>query len=138
MRFELIDRVVEQADDRLVAVKNVTLAEEYLAEHFPSFPVLPGVLVLETMVQAGRRLVAEVAAESLGPNTPLILEQARNVRYSGMVRPGQALTVEVTLRSVENDAAGQPVAFELAGVGKVGDGSVCQGRFRLSALPHGS
>ena len=56
MRFDLIDRVLECETDRIVAAKNVTMAEEYLGDHFPGFAVLPGVFMLETMVQAARSL----------------------------------------------------------------------------------
>jgi 3-hydroxyacyl-[acyl-carrier-protein] dehydratase len=58
LKFELIDRVIEQSDTHIKAVKCVSTAEEYLADHFPGFPVLPGVLMLETLVQAARLLVA--------------------------------------------------------------------------------
>ncbi|HEY1922374.1 MAG TPA: hypothetical protein VGG44_06380, partial [Tepidisphaeraceae bacterium] len=52
MKFNLIDKIEEVSETRLVAVKYVSLAEEYLADHFPTFPVLPGVLMLEAMTQA--------------------------------------------------------------------------------------
>jgi 3-hydroxyacyl-[acyl-carrier-protein] dehydratase len=121
LRFELIDRVLERSQDRLVAIKNVTSAEEYLADHFPSFPVLPGVMMLETLVQAARLL--------LDQPQPLVLAQVRNVRYGNMVRPGQSLEVEVTCR--QRDDRG----WEMNGVGKV-DGQVAvQGRFRMEVLP---
>jgi 3-hydroxyacyl-[acyl-carrier-protein] dehydratase len=121
LRFELIDRVLEQSPDRLVAVKNVTSAEEYLADHFPSFPVLPGVMMLETLVQAARLL--------LDQPQPLVLAQVRNVRYGNMVRPGQSLEVEVTCRQRDENG------WEMNGVGKV-DGQVAvQGRFRMEVLP---
>ncbi|MCA9299800.1 MAG: hypothetical protein KDA28_12075, partial [Phycisphaerales bacterium] len=58
MHFDLIDRVIETGTEHLVALKHVSAAEEYLQDHFPGFPVLPGVMMLETMVQAGRRLCA--------------------------------------------------------------------------------
>ena len=51
MRFHLLDRIVEvRPGEALRAVKNLTLGEEYLADHFPTFPVMPGVLMLETLV----------------------------------------------------------------------------------------
>ena len=56
MHFRLIDRVIERQASRLVAVKQVSLSEEYLQDHFPTFPVLPGVLMLEAMTQAAREL----------------------------------------------------------------------------------
>ncbi len=53
MRFWLLDRICSfEPDTELTAVKNVSLAEEYLADHFPDFPVLPGVFMLEAATQA--------------------------------------------------------------------------------------
>ena len=58
MRFSLIDRIVElEPGVRITAVKSLTMAEEYLADHFPHFPVMPGVLMLEALTQAGAWLV---------------------------------------------------------------------------------
>lgn len=126
MRFDLIDRVLEQTADRLVAVKNVTSAEEYLQDHFPSFPVLPGVMMLETLVQAARTLLA--GDSRIVNDEPLVLAQVRNVRYGNMVRPGQSLVVEVTIRGTDD------LGWEMMGVGKV-DGQVAvQGRFRMELL----
>ena len=58
MKFDLVDQVLEQDEKRIVTIKQVTLAEEYLADHFPGFPILPGVLMLEAMVQAASKLLA--------------------------------------------------------------------------------
>ena len=58
MRFTLIDRIAStSAGCPITAVKSLTMAEEYLADHFPNFPVMPGVLMLEAMTQAGAWLV---------------------------------------------------------------------------------
>jgi 3-hydroxyacyl-[acyl-carrier-protein] dehydratase len=124
VRFELIDQVLERQPQRLVAVKNVSAAEEYLADHFPGFPVLPGVLMLEALVQAARQL----AQPQPGPQ-PLVLAEVRNVRYGNMVRPGQCLKVEVELRG--HDQRG----FDFAGVGHVNGQVAVQGRFRLAPPP---
>jgi 3-hydroxyacyl-[acyl-carrier-protein] dehydratase len=125
LRFELIDRVLEREEDALTGVKAVTAAEEYLADHFPGFPVLPGVMMLEALVQAGRLFAA--GGED-APERPLVLTRVRNVRYGNMVRPGQALQVRVSLR--KRDEAG----YDFQGEGTV-DGQVAvQGRFRLEPL----
>lgn len=125
LRFELIDRVLDRQDDTLTGIKNVSAAEEYLQDHFPGFPVLPGVMMLEALVQAGRLFVA---GREDRPDRPLVVNQVRNVRYGNMVRPGQALEVTVTLRKQEE------MAYEFQGVGTV-DGQVAvQGRFRLEPL----
>ena len=126
MRFDLIDQVLERDEDRIVAVKNVTLAEEYLADHFPGFAVFPGVMMLETLVQAGRRLLAE-----RGESGPWVLAEVRNVRYGNMVRPGEALKVTVELRGRCDDG------FEMDGAGVVSDQDqvAVQARIRLVPLP---
>ena len=61
MKFNLIDRIEQISDERIVAVKYVSLAEEYLADHFPTFPVLPGVMMLEAAHAGGD--VAAASAE---------------------------------------------------------------------------
>ena len=132
MRFRLIDKVVEREPERLVAVKNVSLAEEYLADHFPEFPVLPGVMMLETLVQAARELLTPSAdggeGDAQGEPGPFVLAQVRNIRYGNMVRPGQCLQVEVVLRrQIDGE-------WEFDGVGRVDEQVAVQGRFRLAPL----
>jgi 3-hydroxyacyl-[acyl-carrier-protein] dehydratase len=91
MRFSLIDRIVElEPCVRITAVKTLTMTEEYLADHFPHFPVMPGVLMLEALTQAGAWLVrvSEDFAHSI-----VVLKQANNVKYAQFVEPGQTLSV---------------------------------------------
>ena len=92
MKFQLIDAILEQDSDRIVAVKNLTSAEEYLADHFPSFPVMPGVMMIETLVQAGRLLVRERTGKG-----GYVLGEVRALRYGSFVRPGDTLRVTVTI-----------------------------------------
>jgi 3-hydroxyacyl-[acyl-carrier-protein] dehydratase len=91
MRFSLIDRIVElQPGAKITAVKNLSLAEEYLADHFPQFPVMPGVLMVEAMTQAGAWLVR--ASEDFA-HTMVVLKEAANVKCGQFVVPGQTLRV---------------------------------------------
>ncbi len=97
MRFLLIDRIVDfQPGARITAVKSLTMAEEYLADHFPNFPVMPGVLMLEAMTQAAAWLIrlSEDFAHSM-----ILLKQAGNVKYGQFVEPGQLLTVTAEIIS---------------------------------------
>ena len=95
MRFTLLDRITElQVGVRIEAIKNLTLAEEYLADHFPLFPVMPGVLMLEAMTQCGAWLVR--ASEDFA-HSIVTLAEARAVKYTDFVRPGQTLTVTAEL-----------------------------------------
>lgn len=95
MRFSLIDRITALEPGRAItAVKNLSLAEEYLAEHFPGFPVMPGVLMLESMVHAGAWLMR--STEDFRYST-ILLKQARAIRFNRFVTPGQALQVTATV-----------------------------------------
>jgi 3-hydroxyacyl-[acyl-carrier-protein] dehydratase len=96
MHFSLVDRVIEQSADRIVTLKHVSSAEEYLQDHFPSYPVLPGVMMLEAMVQAARRL-CDSGSE------PMVLGQVRALKYGAFVRPGATLRVDVTLHKKNDD-----------------------------------
>ena len=128
MRFELVDMVLERTDERIVTVKNVTAAEEYLGDHFPGFPILPGVMMLEAMVQAARRLLEENSAAETGDSQRWVLAEVRNVRYGNMVRPGQRLTVQVErLKSEEGRHTFQ-------GRGTVDDDVAVQGRFVMRSI----
>ncbi|HVZ93787.1 MAG TPA: hypothetical protein VG797_04690 [Phycisphaerales bacterium] len=110
MHFDLVDAVIELSPERIVTVKNVSAAEEYLQDHFPTFPVLPGVLMIESMVQAARRLL--IARDpALGRH---VLGGVRALKYGSFVRPGQALRVTVTL-----DDDSEAPAFHFKGSGEV-------------------
>ena len=96
MKFRLIDQVIAQEPRSIVAVKNVTEAEEYLSDHFPSFPVLPGVMMVEAMVQAARLLLEPTHSRQ-------VLGSIRALRYGSFVRPGEALRVEVEWMKTSED-----------------------------------
>jgi 3-hydroxyacyl-[acyl-carrier-protein] dehydratase len=101
MKFDLVDMIVERSPDRIVAIKHVSLAEEYLADHFPTFPVLPGVMMVETLVQAARHMLADRG------DRRLVLGEVRALKFGSFVRPGEALEVEVTVSKVLDDGAVQ-------------------------------
>ena len=99
MRFNLVDRILEVEPGRVLrAAKNLTLGEEYLADHFPTFPVMPGVLMLQTLVEAGAWLlrITDDFQHSL-----IVLREAKNVKYGTFMEPGRRMDVSVEL--VERD-----------------------------------
>ena len=103
MRFILIDKVASlEVGKQIRAVKNVSLSEEYLADHFPTFPVLPGVLLLEGLIESASWLVrkTENFAHSM-----ILLEQARNVKYKSFLAPGMQIEYEVEAKAVEENVS---------------------------------
>jgi 3-hydroxyacyl-[acyl-carrier-protein] dehydratase len=91
VKFNLIDKIEHLSSERIVAVKFVSLAEEYLADHFPRFPVLPGVMMLEAMTQAAGWLMHHRTGFA---KTMTVLKEAKNVKYGNFVAPGRALAVD--------------------------------------------
>ncbi len=123
MRFWLLDTIRSfEPGERLTAVKNVALTEEYLADHFPEFPVLPGVFMLEAATQAGAWLLrlSENFAHSI-----IALKEAKNVKYADFVAPGYTLEVEVSIIKQDDRLASLKVE------GRVGDRSTLSGRLVL-------
>ncbi len=92
VKFNLIDKIETLTDRRIVAVKCVSLAEEYLADHFPTFPVLPGVMMLEAITQAAGWLLHQ--RRGFGCSM-VILKEAKNVKYGNFVAPGNFLKLDV-------------------------------------------
>lgn len=126
MKFVLLDRILElESGQRIVAEKALTLAEEYLADHFPRFPVLPGVLMLEAMTQAGAWLVREHF--DFAPSL-VLLKEARNVTYKSFLAPGQTMTIEAECKALTDTES----AF--AATGRVGDREIVKGRLTLRHL----
>jgi len=103
MKFQLVDRIESiEPGKRIVTTKALTLAEEYLADHFPAFPVMPGVLMLEALVQSAAWLVR---IEQDFAKSVIVLASARNVHYANFVSPGKRLTCELDAVSIGDDSA---------------------------------
>jgi len=92
--FLLIDRVLELTDDRVLCLKNVTINEPFFQGHFPGTPVMPGVLQIEAMAQAGGILAVQSVA--FDPATHVMLFMAIDaVKFRKAVIPGDQLRIEV-------------------------------------------
>jgi 3-hydroxyacyl-[acyl-carrier-protein] dehydratase len=96
--FLLIDRVVEmEPKQRVVAIKNVTMNEPHFVGHFPDYPIMPGVLQIEAMAQAGGALLlTEFSAEERADKL-MVFTGIENARFRRPVLPGDQLRIEVTV-----------------------------------------
>ena len=108
--FLLVDRVVEfEANKRVLAYKNVSNNEPFFSGHFPGYPVMPGVLVIEALAQAGG-LLTQLSNHTGTEGKPACdklyyLVKVDNARFSRMVVPGDRLELEVTLKRVIRNMA---------------------------------
>jgi 3-hydroxyacyl-[acyl-carrier-protein] dehydratase len=93
--FLLIDEIMERTDNHIVCRKTFTGQEFWYAGHYPGFPLTPGVLLLESAMQAGAVLLAQVVADN--PDRVPVVSRINNVKFKHMVRPGDTVTLDVTL-----------------------------------------
>lgn len=111
MRFSQLDRINSlELGKSITAVKCLSLSEAYLEDHFPRFPVMPGVLMVESMFQASMWLVR--ATERFTKST-VVLREAKSMKFQGFVQPGDSLVVTCEIKSVEGSVYNLKVAGEI-------------------------
>jgi len=112
VRYYLVDLIREwEADKRITGVKNVSMTEDFLEYHFPKYPTMPGVLLLESMAQ----LAGWLEAVSSGFRRWVLIERVHQCKFYRFARPGDQ--VEITIETVRADGSGLKV---YQGVGSVG------------------
>jgi 3-hydroxyacyl-[acyl-carrier-protein] dehydratase len=123
VRFLLVDRITQlESGVRASGVKNVTLSEDLFTHHFPEQPLMPGTLLLESMVQLADAIVREASDfQYLG-----ILTQVTRLRLRRAVTPGDQIELEVKLKSTDGDT----LTFE--GQARVGGAASASTEFTLS------
>ena len=121
--FLLIDRVIEiQRKQRIVAIKNVTINEPFFAGHFPNLPIMPGVLIVEAIAQAGGALLL---TEVENPKDKLIMFTGiERAKFRRPVVPGDQLRIEVELKNWR--ARASMIAVRMEGIVYVGDRKVAE------------
>ena len=94
--FLLVDEILEWTEDRIVCTKKFSGEEDFFAGHYPGFPLVPGVLLCEAAMQCGAILLSRHLA-GLEGRVP-VATRMNDVRFKRMVRPGETLHMEVTLK----------------------------------------
>ena len=124
----MISTVLEQSEDRIVALKELQGDEAFLKDHFPTFPIMPGVMMIEVLVQAARHLLP------VREDGPWVLGEVKAMKYGQMVRPGESLEVDVSIIKKGEDGS---ITCKGSGVLRRGEGidgdgeTVLSGRFTM-------
>jgi 3-hydroxyacyl-[acyl-carrier-protein] dehydratase len=125
MRFNQLDRITALENGASIsAVKCLSLSEEYLQDHFPRFPVMPGVLMLESMFQASMWLVR--SSENF-ENSTVVLRAAKSLKFQGFVQPGSSLSVLCEIKSKSDSTT------KLKVVGSIDGKAAASGRLELAS-----
>jgi len=102
MRWIWIDKFIEfESGKRAVTVKNLTLAEDHLHDHFPGYPVMPASLMIEGMAQTAGILVGEAR----NFQEKVILGKIQKARFDGVARPGDQLKYDAVLEQIDERGA---------------------------------
>jgi 3-hydroxyacyl-[acyl-carrier-protein] dehydratase len=102
MRWIWIDKILEfESGKRAVSMKNVTLSEEHLHDHFPGFPIMPECLMIEGMAQTGGILVGEATKFK----EKVVLAKVKKAVFFEYVRPGDTIKIETKIESIAPEAA---------------------------------
>jgi len=126
--FLLIDRVISLTrKQRIVALKNVSANEPYFAGHFPGFPIMPGVLIVEAIAQAGGALLLTEIPDR--DNKLMVFTGIERARFRKPVVPGDQLRIEVEVLVSRNNAA------RMQGTVYVGDKLVCEAVVTCQLVP---
>lgn len=127
--FLLVDRVVSLEADKITAIKNVSLNEPFFPGHFPGMPIMPGVLIIEAMAQAGGILAARTS--DFNPETQVVMFMAIDkVKFRKPVTPGDQLVMEIVpLRKGK--------IWKMQGTAKVDGQVVCTAEFLATMADRG-
>ena len=120
MRFHLIDRIDRwEPGKTLVAAKYLALGEEYLADHFPQFPIMPGVLMLQACVEAASWLWR---ASTDFAHPVVVLRELKSAKYGTFMLPGRRM--DVTVEMTKADASSDTATFKGKGTNDAGETTV--------------
>jgi|SRR5450755_326319 len=99
----MVDRILDFTEDSIVGIKNITFNEPHFTGHFPGFPVMPGVMIIEAMAQVAGILVSKVAPHTRGKL--MFLASVEEAKFRRPVMPGDQLRIEMKLSRLKMTVA---------------------------------
>lgn len=124
--FLLVDRIIELGEDKVIGMKNVTINEPFFQGHFPGDPIMPGVLIAESMAQVGGVLLLNKVKN---PEGKLVYSlKMDKVRFRKPVRPGDTLRNELKLLKYRSGLC------VMSGKAYVGETLVAEGEFTAKVI----
>jgi len=130
MSYYFVDRIISlEKDKRIQTRKGLSVTEDYLQEHFAQYPVMPGVMMLESLLQASRWLIW--ASQDFRP-TIVVLDEVKQLKFGKFIRPGRMLEIEVNLTKKEDDI------ISFSGQGKVEGENAISCRFSVRSMERSS
>lgn len=126
--FLLVDRVLELEENRIVTIKNVTVNEEFFNGHFPGAPIMPGVLQVEAMAQAGAIMIMKNTVED-AETTLMVFTGIKSAKFRKSVVPGDQLKIEVKLTNQRRNF------ITMKGIATVDDKVVCELEASAAIVP---
>lgn len=104
MRFVMIDKIIEwEVGKGAKGVKNISLSEDFFTDHFPKYPVMPGVLIIESLAQLSGLLLQETCKEKFGKDIDAIMSMVENMKFKTMARPGDTMNLEARVEMINED-----------------------------------
>ncbi len=105
MRFYLIDKITEwNVGKSARGTKAVSLSEDFFDDHFPRYPIMPGVLILEALAQLSGLLLEATVESQCHVRKKALVSIMEKVKFRNIARPGDVLTLETTIESLRDDS----------------------------------
>ncbi len=105
MRFYLIDKITEwNPGTQAKGIKAISLSEDFFTDHFPRYPIMPGVLILEALAQLSGLLLETTVEVQSGLKRKALISIMEKVKFRAIARPGDVLELHTTIESIRDDS----------------------------------
>lgn len=104
--LNLMDKVVEiEIGKRVRGIKNITMTEDFIVDHFPKKHVMPGTMIVESFIQLSEKLLSDTIKAQRGSTVKILFDESRKLKFRQYVKPGDKMVVDINLIDLQNDTA---------------------------------